>query len=125
MVHAVTSWSGGVFSVVVDGFNTTSEVDTYSGFAANDPLPTCFPVQFPPFVVTPPNYQSRSSHTIALVYLGRSPHAPGVTNASFAQFDSFALPDLQDNISSSSADLTKFSVDFLSLIIIFSLYVIF
>ena len=93
MVRTVSSSSGGVFTVFVDGVNTTNLVDTFSG-PGDLSLPTCYPVQFPPFITTPPGYANRTNHNLTLIYTGVSQLAPEGTNTSFVQFDSFAIPDL-------------------------------
>lgn len=92
MVHTVPSLNGGIFSVLVDGFNTTNVVDTYSE-RTNLSAPACYPLQFPPFIITPPDYQDHNNHTLTLVYIGPSPYAPAGANNTFVQFDSFAIPD--------------------------------
>jgi len=91
MVHTVTSAHGGVFSLIIDGINTTTFIDTFSG-PGELAQPTCFPRQFPGFIVTPPGYADRSSHTISLVYIGPSAYSPANT-ASTVQFDGFSIPD--------------------------------
>lgn len=103
MVHVVTSSSGGVFWVIVDGFNTSSYVDTYSGPGLNSSRPVCYPNQFPPFVSTPPGYQSDTNHSLTLVYTGNSKSAPEGTTSS-VQFDSFAIPDLESSLAATSND---------------------
>ncbi|KAF9557528.1 hypothetical protein CPC08DRAFT_668612 [Agrocybe pediades] len=92
MIHTITSTTGGSFSLIVDGFNTTSSVDTLAGIPDSDVLPTCYPNQYPPFVITPPGYATRKTHSITLVYTGPAPHytASDVTNI---QFDGFSVPD--------------------------------
>lgn len=94
MVRTVSSSSGGVFAIFVDGMDTTGLIDTFSG-PGNLALPTCYPVQFPPFIKTPPGYEKRVNHTITLVYIRPSELAPEGTNSSVVEFDSFAIPDLQ------------------------------
>jgi hypothetical protein len=78
----------------VDGVNTTGLIDTFSGLG-NLALPTCYPVQFPPFIKTPPGYENRMNHTITLAYIRPSELAPEGTNTSVVEFDSFAIPDFQ------------------------------
>ncbi|PPQ98276.1 hypothetical protein CVT26_013520 [Gymnopilus dilepis] len=95
VVNTISSHNGGLFSVLVDGFNTTSAIDTNTAIGGNVSLPTCYPIQFPPFVITPPNYQSRTNHTIELVFIGSAPTPAQGTTASVGQFDSFAIPDLE------------------------------
>ncbi|PVF95386.1 hypothetical protein CPB86DRAFT_682819, partial [Serendipita vermifera] len=90
-VHTVTSPKGGVFSVFVDGFNTSSQIDTFGG--EDSSLPRCYPVQFPPFVRPPPDLATRTRHTITLIYTGASPKAPPGTNVSQLEFDSFSIPE--------------------------------
>jgi len=94
MVRTVSSSSGGVFAVLVDGVDTVGLIDTFSG-PGDLTLPTCYPVQFPPFIKTPPGYENRMNHTITLVYIRPSKLAPEGTNTSVVEFDSFAIPDLQ------------------------------
>ncbi|KDR72368.1 hypothetical protein GALMADRAFT_159047 [Galerina marginata CBS 339.88] len=94
MVHTGTSSIGGAFWVLADGFNTTSTIDTYSG-PGNLTLPVCYPIQFPPFAVTPPGYESRMNHTLTLVFSGPSSDTPSGTNGSNFLFNGFAIPDLQ------------------------------
>ncbi|TFK31303.1 hypothetical protein BDQ12DRAFT_765789, partial [Crucibulum laeve] len=100
MVHTITSSQGGIFSVLVDGFNTTNIIDTYSG--GNTTLPVCYPAQFPPFIKPPPTLGIQNNHTITLVYSGPSPSAPNQTNSSSIQFASFAIPDFSRTLSSSA-----------------------
>ncbi|PPR05774.1 hypothetical protein CVT26_010165 [Gymnopilus dilepis] len=95
VVNTISSQNGGRFSVVVDGFNTTSEIDTNTASGGNTSLPLCYPLQFPPFVITPPGYETRINHTIELVFIGPSQSTAESTNMSIGQFDSFAIPDLQ------------------------------
>ena len=94
MVRTVSSSSGGVFAVFVDGVDTVGLIDTFSG-PGDLALPTCYPVQFTPFIKTPPGYENRINHTITLVYIRPSKLAPEGTNISVVEFDSFAIPDLQ------------------------------
>jgi hypothetical protein len=92
MVHVMTSSHGGVFSIFLDGMNTTSLIDTYTD--EQHALPQCFPNQYPPFEMIPPTYHndSETTHTITLVYIGASPNAPKGANDTNVQFDSFAIP---------------------------------
>jgi hypothetical protein len=94
MIHTVTSSNGGVFSVLVDGFNTTSTIDTHSG--GNQNLPLCMPNQFPPLQIMPPAWAAANDtemqHTITLVYVGISPNANSTNETTSVQFDSFAVP---------------------------------
>ena len=94
MIRTVSSSSGGVFAVFVDGVDTTGLIDTFSG-PGNLALPTCYPIQFPPFIKTPPGYETRTNHILTLVFIGPSQLAPEGTNSSVVEFDSFATPDLQ------------------------------
>ncbi|KAF8638349.1 hypothetical protein AX16_010530 [Volvariella volvacea WC 439] len=89
IVHTVASPNGGIFSVLIDDFNTTAFVDTNSAAGR----PECYVLQFPPVSILPPGYESRDDHSITLVYIGPSVLAAS-TNVSetFIQFDSFALP---------------------------------
>lgn len=91
MVHTVTSPNGGVFSVWLDGFNTTTNIDTSSQHGDYS-LPVCYPLQFPPFLVTPPGFETHTNHTLMLVYIGPSAGSKGSTSSS-VQFDSFAIPN--------------------------------
>jgi hypothetical protein len=82
---------------VVDGFNTTSVIDTYAdsdndGAAVNT---VCFPYRFPPLSIAPTNYGSRNDHTITLVFIGPSPDAGPLFNASQAvgSINGFAIPE--------------------------------
>jgi len=92
-IHTVTSPTGGIFSVWIDGVDTNNTIDTFS-VQGNQKFPVCFPVQFPPFSTTPPGFETHSNHTIKLVYVGTSKFAPAGTNTSNFQFDSFAIPVL-------------------------------
>ncbi|KDR77572.1 hypothetical protein GALMADRAFT_65596, partial [Galerina marginata CBS 339.88] len=92
-IGVLNALNGGMFSVVVDGFNTTSTIDTYIGPGA-DQLPMCIPYQFPPFAVTPPHFSSEENHTITLVFIGPSTDAPTNVNMSIGQFNRLAIPDL-------------------------------
>ncbi|KAJ7447548.1 hypothetical protein B0H11DRAFT_2177118 [Mycena galericulata] len=103
MVHTVTSSDGGVFSVILDGLNTTTTIDTYSG--GQLVLPQCMPSQFPPFHMVPPTLANETEHTITLVYIGASPNAGSETGTQVnIQFDSFALPIFLVDGQSSGAD---------------------
>jgi hypothetical protein len=84
--------------VFVDGFNTTSTIDTFSNDSS---LPLCYPVQFPPFVEAPPDQAATDHHSITLVYTGSSPNAPNGSSSEI-QFESFAIPDFQSPPASSS-----------------------
>ncbi len=94
MIRTVTSSQGGVFSILVDDFNTTAVIDTYSG--PDQPLPLCYPMQFPPFIVPPPTLALQNNHTIKLVYMGPSPNAPSNSTGDNGQFDSFAIPTFSE-----------------------------
>ncbi|KAF9551921.1 hypothetical protein CPC08DRAFT_714963 [Agrocybe pediades] len=94
MVHTVTSTNGGVFSLIIDGFNTTTFIDTFDG-PGDLALPACYPRQFPGFIATPPGYANRSSHTISLVYIGPSPYSPSNATSNI-QFDAFGVPEFSD-----------------------------
>jgi len=94
MVRTVSSTNGGVFAVFVDGVDTLGLIDTFSG-PGDLALPTCYPVQFPPFIKTPSGYENGMNHTITLVYIRPSKLAPEGINTSVVEFDSFAIPDLQ------------------------------
>ena len=100
IIHTVTSLTGGVFSVIVDGFNTSDTIDTFAG--GDSSLPLCYPVQFPPFHHPPPNLASQNNHTITLTYTGPSPNAPNGTLSNNVQFDSFAIPVFGSTKSNSS-----------------------
>ncbi|KAJ7461411.1 hypothetical protein B0H11DRAFT_1736152 [Mycena galericulata] len=103
MVHMVTSSDGGVFSVILDGLNTTTTIDTYSG--GQLVLPQCMPSQFPPLRMVPPTLANETEHTITLVYIGASPNAGNETGTKTnIQFDSFALPIFLVDGQSSGAD---------------------
>ncbi|KAF8883469.1 hypothetical protein CPB84DRAFT_1965172 [Gymnopilus junonius] len=106
MVNTMTSSDGGVFSVIIDGFDTMSFVDTYSG-PGNLSLPICYPLQFPPFYVQPPEYANRTSHTLELLFIGVSPLAPNGTNTSIGQLGVFAIPNLNPPTSNGSSNVMK------------------
>jgi hypothetical protein len=78
---------------VVDGFNTSSTIDTFVG-SVDAAVPLCFPYQFPPFAITPPEFSSQRNHTITLVFIGRSVDVPANVSTVIGQFHSFAMPDL-------------------------------
>lgn len=92
MVHVVTSSQGGVFSVFIDDFNTTSTIDTFSDNKVQ--LPLCYPMQYPPVLVPPSDLELQNNHTITLVYIGSSPNAANRTYSNI-QFDSFAIPEFK------------------------------
>ncbi|KAF8961638.1 hypothetical protein BDZ97DRAFT_1193405 [Flammula alnicola] len=123
MVNVVTSPNGGVFGVLVDGFNTTSTIDTFSG-PGTESLPVCYPYQVPPFAAIPPGYQSRSNHTLTLVYVGPSSSAPQGTNTSIVQFDSFSIPESVLTTNDQGATrLQNFNIHFLSIFFTLLLYI--
>ncbi|PPQ90179.1 hypothetical protein CVT25_013311 [Psilocybe cyanescens] len=101
MINTITSPKGGVFSVLVDGFDTGSTIDTFVG-PGDLFMPTCYPVQIPPFGTTPPDFGSRNDHTVSLIYIGASSDAPEGTESNI-QFDSFAIPN-HDNFSDSQPE---------------------
>jgi len=103
MVHTVTSSMGGVFSVWADGVDTDTTIDTFFT-QGNQKFPLCYPLQFPPFMVTPPGFEMHSNHTLTLIYTGPSKFARNATVISTVQFDSFATPNLQSRFASSSSD---------------------
>jgi hypothetical protein len=78
----------------VDGFNTSSTIDTFSSPDAS----LCYPVQFPPFVHPPPDLATRNNHSITLVYIGPSPQASNSSHLSEVQFDSFAIPQFSESV---------------------------
>ncbi|TFK24485.1 hypothetical protein FA15DRAFT_592424, partial [Coprinopsis marcescibilis] len=90
IVHTLMSPRGGRFGVMIDGFDTRSNVDTY--LPENSTDSACFAVQFPPMLVVPPGFEHRENHSITLFYKGpsRKPELP--INDSFVQFDSFSIP---------------------------------
>jgi len=91
-VHTVTAPNGGVFSIAVDGFNTSSTIDTFSG--PGQPLPLCYPNRFPPMAITPTGFSSQKDHTITLVFIGPSVNAPANSSTvkSIGQVNLFAIP---------------------------------
>jgi hypothetical protein len=106
MVNTVTSSHGGVFSVILDGLNTTTTIDTYSG--GQIILPQCMPSQFPPLRMVPPTLANETEHTLKLVYIGASPNAGSETGTEInIQFDSFALPIFLVDGQSSGADALR------------------
>jgi hypothetical protein len=106
MVHTVTSNHGGVFSVILDGFNTTTTIDTYSG--GQLVLPQCMPSQFPPLIMVPPTLANETEHTITLVFIGASPNTGNETDTEInIQFDSFALPIFLAEGQSSGVDTLR------------------
>ncbi|KAF8991236.1 hypothetical protein BDQ17DRAFT_1313507 [Cyathus striatus] len=124
-VHTITSPYGGVFSVFVDGFDTQTTIDTsayYSNFG-EPPTPQCLPIQFPPFVVSPPDFQSNppSGHSITLVFVAPSPEALNGTNASASiQFDAFSIPE-QDALQATSASSAHVNYEQGSLTLLYAL----
>jgi hypothetical protein len=101
MIRTIPSKTGGVFSLIIDGFNTTSVIDTYvhnastpddaRGESLNS---SCYRVhQFPPMNIVPPGYENRETHTISLVYVGAGLFLLGADPRNLSvEFDSFALP---------------------------------
>jgi len=118
MVHTVTSSSGGLFSVWIDGVDTNSTIDTFSAHG-NQIFPVCYPVQFPPFVITPPGFESHSDHTIKLVYVGTSKFSPAGTNTSNFQFDSFAIPTFESTTSGGTSPCVDIHMVFFFFIFFF------
>ncbi|KAF8991240.1 hypothetical protein BDQ17DRAFT_1371026 [Cyathus striatus] len=124
-VHTITSASGGVFSVFVDGFDTKTPIDTntYSRDPGDPPTPQCYPRQFPPFVESPPNFKSNppSGHSITLTFVGPSPMAPNGTNTNATiQFDAFSIPE-PNTVQASSASFAHASFEQTSFALIYSL----
>ncbi|PPQ81609.1 hypothetical protein CVT26_002976, partial [Gymnopilus dilepis] len=113
MINTITSPQGGVFAVIVDGFNTTDVIDTFSG--PNQTLPVCYPLQYPPFLKPPPTLATQNNHTIQLLYIGPSPNAPSSTTESTGQFGWFEIPTFQINNSAqrNTAAMTKASAPLL------------
>ncbi|RXW14211.1 hypothetical protein EST38_g11642 [Candolleomyces aberdarensis] len=111
MIRTIPSKTGGVFSLVIDGFNTTSYIDTYipdpstpeeaRGESLNS---SCYRVhQFPPMNIVPPGYESRETHMISLVYIGAGPLLLGSDPRNLSvQFDSFAMPIYSEDQMSSA-----------------------
>ncbi|KDR67421.1 hypothetical protein GALMADRAFT_147196 [Galerina marginata CBS 339.88] len=110
MVRTITSLNGGVFSVWIDGINTTSNVDTFAN-PGNTSLPSCYPLQFPPFAVTPPGFETHSNHTITLIYTGPSEFSQDGT-PSAVEFDSFAIPDFHSSLTATSSSPPTHIQDF-------------
>jgi len=103
MICTITSPNGGVFSVWIDGFNTSSNVDTFA-HPGNISLPLCYPLQFPPFAVTPPGFDTRTNHMVTLIYTGPSIYSSEGSSTSTAQFDSFAIPDLHSHLKATNGN---------------------
>ncbi|KAJ2919395.1 hypothetical protein MD484_g1038, partial [Candolleomyces efflorescens] len=98
LVRAIPSRTGGRFSVIIDGYNTTTFLDTYDP-EAEDGRPgnlsdKCYRVrQYPPMAIVPVGYETRESHTVSLVYAGAGENLLGTDPRNLSvQFDSFALP---------------------------------
>jgi hypothetical protein len=102
-IHTLRSSRGGVFAVFVDGFNTTSTIDTFTNESTLSP---CYPVQFPPFIMAPPTLAATDRHSITLTYTGPSPKAPN-GSASEVQFDSFSIPQFQSPATANSGNGLK------------------
>ncbi|KAJ7589664.1 hypothetical protein C8J56DRAFT_939214 [Mycena floridula] len=120
MIKTVTSPQGGMFVVLVDGFNTTNVIDTYSTGTDKDfDPPTCLSVQFPPFDETPPDFELRNQHSIELLYIGSASQAPnGSTTQSNIQFDTFAAPILFSSSDKVSIGAKTCSILALSLVLV-------
>jgi hypothetical protein len=106
MVRTIPSKTGGAFSLIIDGFNTTNIIDTYNPNAltleearGEGPSPNCYHVrQFPPMRIVPIGYETRETHTVSLVYIGaggKFPRGMDASNLSI-QLDSFALQIYSD-----------------------------
>lgn len=91
-INTVSSSHGGVFSLLVDGFNVSNTIDTYTNDSIQ--LPICYPQQFPPFIRPPPGWQTKENHNITLVYIGPSANAPNGSSLSNVQFEFFSIPNL-------------------------------
>jgi hypothetical protein len=101
MVRTIPSRTGGLFSLIIDDFNTSSYIDTYSpdassieGARGQGLNASCYSVQqFPPVGGVPPGYESRLTHRVSLVYMGAGRSLQGTDPQNLSvQFDSFALP---------------------------------
>lgn len=122
MIHTVTSSQGGVFSILVDDFNTTDIIDTFSG--QNQPFPLCYPVQFPPFTIPPPTLVSQNNHVIKLIYTGPSPNAPSNTTDNNGQFDAFAIPIFLATPSQVNGDVKRGMTNGYRFIVLVSLFLL-
>ena len=116
MVRTIPSKTGGAFSLLIDGFNTSTSIDTYYGNASTSEeaqgksLNTnCYRVhQFPPVILVPPGYESRDTHTVSLVYIGAGESLLGTAPQDLSvQFDSFALPIYSEAEMSSAAPIFR------------------
>ncbi|KAJ2933372.1 hypothetical protein H1R20_g3726, partial [Candolleomyces eurysporus] len=102
MVRTIPSRTGGRFSLIVDGFNTTTFMDTYDPDASSPEDArgrnlnnSCYRVrQYPPMVIVPVGYENRETHSVSLVYIGAGRNVSMGTDprSLSVQFDSFALP---------------------------------
>lgn len=104
----LTSFNGGVFSIIIDGFNTTSTIDTYAGNPTDNAtiFPLCYPNRFPPMGLIPQQYFSKGSHTISLVFIGASPNAQSPNSSQVTgQFVGFSIPDLSAPLTNNARSL--------------------
>lgn len=107
-VDVLTSFNGGIFSIIIDGFNTTSTIDTYAGNPTDNAttFPLCYPNRFPPMGLIPQQYFSKGSHTISLVFIGPSPNAQSPNSSQvMGQFVGFSIPDLSAPLTNSGRSL--------------------
>jgi hypothetical protein len=113
MVRTIPSRTGGRFSLIIDGFNTTTFLDTYDPIAgdarAGNLNNSCYRVrQYPPMVIVPVGYETRESHTVSLVYVGAGENLLGTDPGNLSvQFDSFALPIYSEAQMSSALTIAK------------------
>ncbi|PPQ74470.1 hypothetical protein CVT26_001106 [Gymnopilus dilepis] len=86
----VTGPDGGIFLVLIDDFNTTSTIDTFSG--QGQELPQCFHSQFPPMAIIPPNFSEQDNHSVTLMFIGKSSWALANATRSVGRFSSLSIP---------------------------------
>lgn len=122
MVRTIPSRTGGLFSLIIDDFNNSSYIDTYSPDAdsveearGKGLNATCYSVQqFPPMGVVPPGYESRSTHTVSLVYMGAGRSLQGTDPQNLSvQFDSVALPIYSEAQMSAGDTVARFDSNIL------------
>ncbi|KAF9002185.1 hypothetical protein BDQ17DRAFT_1426138 [Cyathus striatus] len=116
LINAISSPSGGVFSVIFDDTLLSDTIDTF-----NNKGEQCFVRQYPPFKETPSDLAVTLNHSIILTYQGPSTLAPNGTLSSMVQFQSFDIPQFTTTNGALKAQLPNAYILAYLLLVIWSL----